>query len=128
MSAVLLDTSAYSAMRRGDKEIADAIRQASLIVVSPILVAELLYGYINGIKESENRDVLDDFLAEPYVLFVDVDMDTAERYAIIMRTLRSQGTPIPTNDIWTAALAWQHGYRILTRDKHFQNIPQVITV
>lgn len=128
MSTVLIDTSAYSAMRRDNQLIKDVMRRASLIVVSPITVAELSSGFLKGSRQKENLDYLDDFLNEPGVIFVDIDLDTAERYALIMKTLREQGTPVPTNDIWLAALGWQHGYEILTLDEHFRNIPQAALV
>lgn len=126
MSAILLDTSAYSAMRRGDKKIKAAMHRASLIAVSPIMVGELGIGFLGGSRRRENFDYLDDFLNDTGVIFVDIDLDTADRYALISTTLRQQGTPVPTNDVWLAALAWQHGYKILTLDEHFKKIPQVI--
>jgi len=33
--------------------------------------------------------------------------------------LSSAGRPIPANDIWIAALARQHGYAVLSRERHF---------
>lgn len=126
MSELLLDTSAYSYMIRGDAEIQKAIQKASLVVMSPITIGELLVGFVRGNKADKNREFLDDYLAEPRVFLVDIDADTSERYALIMNTLRQQGTPVPINDVWLAALAWQHGYKILTRDAHFTKIPQVI--
>ncbi len=37
--------------------------------------------------------------------------------------LRAQGTPIPENDIWIAALARQHTLRLVSRDTHFDGVP-----
>jgi len=39
--------------------------------------------------------------------------------------LRGQGTPIPTNDMWVAALVLQHDLCLLDRDRHFDALPQV---
>jgi tRNA(fMet)-specific endonuclease VapC len=36
--------------------------------------------------------------------------------------LKAAGTPIPTNDLWIAALARQHQLRIVTRDAHFRAV------
>jgi len=55
-----------------------------------------------------------------------LDQETAARYAAILNTLRNAGTPIPTNDIWIAATAMQHGLRLLTTDAHYVKVPQVI--
>ncbi|MCP4134020.1 MAG: type II toxin-antitoxin system VapC family toxin [bacterium] len=37
-----------------------------------------------------------------------------------------KGKPIPTNDIWIAAVAFQHGLKLFTRDKHFKDVPGLI--
>jgi predicted nucleic acid-binding protein len=57
---------------------------------------------------------------------VSVDDETAVRYAVILDSLRSAGTPVPTNDLWIAASAMQHGLVVLTTDAHFQKVSQVI--
>jgi tRNA(fMet)-specific endonuclease VapC len=126
MSGLLIDTSAYSCMVRNDSEVKRIIHKASLIVMSPITIGELIAGFAGGSREKQNREFLDDYLAEPRVYLVEIDADTGERFGLIKNTLKSQGTPIPDHDIWQAALAWQHGYKILTRDAHFSKIPQVM--
>ena len=55
-----------------------------------------------------------------------VDDETSGRYAAIYETLRTAGTPIPTNDVWIAASAMQHGLRLLTLDSHFRRVAQVL--
>ena len=55
-----------------------------------------------------------------------LDEETAERYAVIAAYLQSQGTPIPTNDLWIAATAMQYGLKLLTTDTHYQRVPQII--
>lgn len=124
--AALIDNSAYSAMRNNDKRVKDAIQKAELIVINPILIAELSTGFLKGTRQEENFDFLDHFINDTGILWVDIDLDTADRFALINQTLRTQGTPIPTHDVWQAALAWQHGYKILTLDTHFKKIPQVV--
>jgi tRNA(fMet)-specific endonuclease VapC len=59
---------------------------------------------------------------------LNVDVETADFYASILNNLRAAGTPIPTNDIWIAALAFQHGYKILSKDKHFSFIPGLMQI
>ncbi len=39
--------------------------------------------------------------------------------------LRPAHAPVPTNDLWIASLAVQHHLLLLTRDEHFQKLPQV---
>jgi predicted nucleic acid-binding protein len=40
--------------------------------------------------------------------------------------LKRAGSPVPDNDLWIAALALQHDLLLVTRDQHFQRIPQLL--
>jgi len=51
---------------------------------------------------------------------------TAERYAVIYASLRSSGQPIPTNDLWIAASAMEHGTELVTLDRDFSHVPQIL--
>jgi tRNA(fMet)-specific endonuclease VapC len=51
-----------------------------------------------------------------------VDEDTSEFYAEILNNLREIGRPVPTNDIWIAAVAFQNGLKLFTKDNHFKAI------
>ncbi len=126
MRRLLLDTSAYSAMRRGDERLLGPVREASSIVLTPVVIGELLYGFVGGGLERHNHDLLREFLGSERVDVLAVDEETAERYAVIRDYLRRQGTPIPANDIWIAASAAQHGLVLMTLDSHFKNLPQVL--
>lgn len=66
------------------------------------------------------------FLDSPRVVVHSIDAETADFYASILNSLKVAGTPIPTNDIWIAAVAFQHGYKIFTKDKHFNLIPGLV--
>ncbi len=57
-----------------------------------------------------------------------VDEQTTHHYAFIYRHLRKQGTPIPTNDMWIAALVLQHSLVLFARDAHFDALPQLALV
>lgn len=126
MSRLLLDTSAYSAMRRGDRRLLAPIQQAAEVFLTPVVIGELLYGFLGGGLEPGNRGLLRELLESPRVDVLSVDEETAERYAVIRDYLRQQGRPIPANDLWIAASAAQHGLRLLTLDDHFKGVPQVL--
>ena len=85
--------------------------------MSSISIGELLSGFKGGARERENRDELAEFLDTPRVSIYRVSEDTAEFYAEILNGLRSAGTPIPTNDIWIAAQAMEHGLRLVSMDR-----------
>ncbi|HWQ68987.1 MAG TPA: type II toxin-antitoxin system VapC family toxin [Patescibacteria group bacterium] len=126
MMRVLVDTSAYSAFMRGHPEVKLAIQRADQIYLSPVILGELLAGFIRGGRQKKNQKELQAFLESPRVTLVSVDEETAERYAVILNALWRAGTPIPTNDIWIAASAMQHGLHLLTTDPHYRKIVHII--
>ncbi len=128
MTRILLDTSAYSALLRGSVQVKEALQRAEEISMIPIVIGELLAGFTGGRFGKRNRRFLMEFLDTPRVRVINIDSETSERYAAVWTHLRSQGTPIPTNDLWIAASAMQHGLAVLTTDRHFLNVPQVLTV
>ena len=89
-------------------------------------LGELHAGFRLGNRGAQNERELSSFLRSPRVSIVDVGDQTAVRYAEIVLFLRRAGRPIPTNDIWIAAGAMEHGLRIVTTDAHFTRLPQVI--
>jgi predicted nucleic acid-binding protein len=127
MNRLLLDTSAYSGLLRGDDDIQRFIRRADALYLNPIVLGELRAGFGAGQRARKNEGHLRRFLGSPRVTVLNIDEETSERYALIMNSLWSAATPVPTNDIWIAASAMQHGLAVLTMDAHFQRIPQILT-
>jgi predicted nucleic acid-binding protein len=123
---ILIDTSAYSAFLRGHSEIKLSLQQAEEISLNPVVLGELIAGFTMGKSEKKNRGILREFMDSPRVRLLVMDEETSERYAAILHYLRKEGIVIPTNDLWIAASAMQHGLRILTTDKHYLNIPQIL--
>ena len=65
------------------------------------------------------------FLGKPTVGIMLPAPDTAEHYARLFVQLKRAGTPIPDNDLWIAALALEHDLLLITRDRHFDRVPQL---
>ena len=128
MKSVLIDTNIYSHAMRGDPESVIVLQQASEIGICSISIGELLSGFKAGKKERDNRKELEEFLDAPRVQIYAVDENTAEFYADILNNLRKKRTPIPTNDIWIAAVAFQHGLKLFSRDQHFKKVQGLILV
>ena len=126
MNRILIDTNIYSLALRGEKDVVNTLRQVNHIGISAISIGELLSGFKGGNKEQENRQQLCRFLDSPRVRLYVGDVDSAEYYSSVLNHLKKQGTPIPTNDIWIAAIALQHGLPLYTFDKHFSNIAGLI--
>lgn len=124
---IILDTSAYSAFLKGSLGVKLSLQQADEVFLNPVILGELAAGFLMGKNEKKNRAVLQEFLSSARVKVVEIDEETSERYAIIVHHLRIKGTPVPTNDLWIAASAMQHGLKVLTTDKHYLEIPQIIT-
>ena len=104
---LLLDSTAYSRLIRGDKQAAVVVvvRAATEILMSAMVIAELLYGLRNASRFDRNASDLRSFLDNSYVSFVPVCPITADRHFRIAVALRAKGDPIPTNDVWIAAHA-----------------------
>jgi tRNA(fMet)-specific endonuclease VapC len=119
---VLLDTNAYSGMMRGDESVVHHVVRAQQILLSSIVAGELLFGFRQGTRLKKNLAELEAFLENPNVSLLPVTMTTADRFGRIAVALRAKGKPIPTNDIWIAAHAFEAGADLLSFDKHFAHI------
>ena len=119
---ILLDSSAYSHLKRGDRRIVEIVRGSEEILLSTIVIGELLYGFRKGSRLERNLQDLHGFLSSPYVTVMTVSFTTADRYARIAASLRAKGRPIPANDIWIAAHALEAGADLVSYDRHFDQI------
>ena len=126
MTRLLLDTSAYSALFRGHAGVIAALQAAEAVYLNPIVIGELRSGFRRGNQRRQNENELDGFLQKPLTQTVSIDAETADRYAVIVSSLRAAGTMISTNDAWIAASAMQHGLTVLTTDADFLRIPQIL--
>ena len=123
---IMLDTNAYVGFKRNTAEAVEIIVKAELIVFSPVVIGELMFGFRNGTRFKENMDDLDRFLNHEAVDLLPVGKITSDRYSRIAVKLRQQGTPIPTNDIWIAAQAMEQGAELITSDQHFDKISGLV--
>ncbi len=126
MKKVLIDTNIYSLAMKGEANVVNLLRKIDQLGFSAISIGELLSGFKAGSRETKNREELNIFLDSPRVVVHSIDEGTADFYASILTTLKAAGTPIPTNDIWIAAVAFQFGYKIFSNDKHFNLIPGLV--
>lgn len=119
---ILLDTNAYSDLKRGHAGVAMIVRKATRVLLSAVVAGELLYGFRRGARFERNWKDLERFLESPFVAFLPVTLETADRFARIASALRAKGTPIPTNDIWIAAHAMETGATLVSEDRHFKEV------
>jgi predicted nucleic acid-binding protein len=122
----MIDTNVYAAFKRNETLAVDLLRRAEHISVSTVILGELLAGFRCGTREIQNRRELDLFLDSPRVSVSAIDDDTAEFYSAVFSDLKKKGRPIPSNDIWLAASALQHGCALASLDGHFAYISSLL--
>ncbi|MBL8514536.1 MAG: type II toxin-antitoxin system VapC family toxin [Betaproteobacteria bacterium] len=122
MQPIALDTNAYVAFKRGDADVIAVIQRAPRILLPVTVLGELLAGFAAGQREAANRKELNAFMQSPRVTPAQLTTVTADRYALVYAALRRAGRPIPTNDMWIAATALEHGAALLTLDAHFEAV------
>lgn len=122
VSRLVLDTSAYSHFRRGHAGVLDALARAERVLIPVTVLGELDAAFELGSRARDNRRVLDDFIAEPFVDVLDATPSVARHYGRVFSTLKRAGTPLPTNDIWIAASTIDCGGTLLTFDRGFERV------
>jgi len=125
---VAVDTNRYVDLCKGVAETVSILETADVIVLPFVVLAELRAGFLLGRRQAENGRALHTLLLKDDVDVVYADDQTTHHYASVYRQLRKQGTPIPTNDMWLAALVLQHNLALHARDRHFDHLPQLVRV
>lgn len=125
---VALDTNRYVDLCKGVLETVTIVEDADSVMVPFVVIGELRAGFAHGRRQAENEQILRRFLLKSGVHVLFADDQTTHHYAAVFRQLRKQGTPIPTNDMWLAALVLQHNLVLHARDKHFDHLPQLVRV
>jgi tRNA(fMet)-specific endonuclease VapC len=123
---VALDTNRITDLFRGDLELAEQLGTAVEVWIPLFVLGEIKAGFQGGTQQRHNEGLLNRLLAKPTVGVLLPSRETAEHYARIFVQLRRAGTPVPDNDLWIAALVLEHDLALITRDRHFERIPQVI--
>jgi len=127
MRPVLFDTNAYASFKRNEAAIIEIVQHAELIGISPIVIGELIAGFDGGSKAKQNKIELQKFLESSRIIVYPITLDTSHFFSQIYCNLKSKGKPIPTNDLWIASQALEHGCVVCTHDKHFGFIDGLIS-
>lgn len=120
---LLLDTNRLSDALAEVDEVLDTLETAEGIYVPVIALGEIRSGFLGGRRAAANESRLQWFLAQDGITTLGLDGPVSHRYATVHRALKQRGTPVPTNDLWIAATALEHGLVLYTRDGHFERIP-----
>ena len=122
---ILIDTSVYIDLLGGKEAAKERVQDCSRAYFSVITLGEVLAGLSAGEPLNRGSKLFYSFCDENGIDILPVTVKTAEHYAHIFRWLKDQGTPIPANDIWIAAVAAEHGLSLATSDKHFKYVPHI---
>ena len=120
---MILDTNALSAFVDGETGISEVLRRQARAAIPVIVLGEFRY----GIAQSKHRPAYEAWLESqlPRFEILSVTEETAVAYAALRVALKRSGRPIPANDAWIAALALQHRLTVLSRDSHFDVVPDL---
>ena len=120
---MILDTNALSSFVDGDVGVGNVLRGQPRAAIPVIVLGEFRY----GIAQSKQRSAYETWLEAhlPHFEILPVTDETAVAYADLRVALKRAGRPIPANDAWIAALALQHRLPVLSRDQHFDSVPDL---
>lgn len=120
---MILDTNAVSGLFAGDEALGKLLAVADRHHLPTIVLGEYRFGVVGSQRRKRLENQLDVLERESIILLP--DRETARTYAAVRHELKQQGTPIPENDVWIAALSRQHGQPIVSRDRHFDVVPDL---
>ena len=125
---LVIDTNALIRLFDGEKAIAKTLFAAERVLVPAVVCGEIDAGCTGKTKrENAVRDSFEKFLALPQVEVLEISRRTASYYAQVYNYCKASGKPIPTNDVWIAACAFERGAVILTNDRHLLALPLLRT-
>lgn len=117
---MILDTNGLSAVANGEAALEPILRKAAQIAIPVIVLGEYRYCISHSRDGKHYEQWLTEYL--PKFRILDVDERTTIPYAAVRSELKRAGTPIPSNDVWIAALCRQHSLPLLSRDRHFDAV------
>ena len=119
----ILDANVVIDLLKGKENVAFEIDKSKAVYIPVFALGELYLGAESSNRIQYHLDQINAFLTIANVL--NTSDNTALIYGEMKSDLKRKGTPIPENDIWIAALAKEHEMPIVTRDKHFKNLPDI---
>lgn len=127
---VIIDTSIWIDVERGRLAPGDvaAVTGQEPVYLAPPVLAELQYGVQRATTPGQRQKRASAFARIRRKPCLIIDGETGEVFGRLAADLDASGTPhaYRVQDLWLAALAVQHGLKVLTRNvKDFEGIPGV---
>jgi len=123
---VALDTNRLTDLFQGDTELAEWLGTCDEVWIPLVVLAEIKAGFHGGSRQNRNEILLQKLLGKSTVGVLLPSRETAEHYARLFVQLKRAATPVPDSCLWIAALALEHDLVLITRDHHFERIPQLL--
>ena len=117
---MILDTNALSAVADNDAAAVRIFRQVETVELPVTFLGEFRFGIAYSRRRNDYEKWLGELMAATRVL--PVDQETSARYAQVRAESKKAGKPIPSNDLWIAALCRQHRLPLLSLDQHFDAV------
>jgi tRNA(fMet)-specific endonuclease VapC len=117
---LILDTNSLSDYLDRSPEAVKVVSDAHELAIPVIVAGEFAF----GIAQSRHREAYERSLQRMLerCTVLDIGIETARHYAAIRLELKGAGKPIPSNDLWIAALCRQHALPVMSRDTHFDYV------
>jgi tRNA(fMet)-specific endonuclease VapC len=130
--AYLLDTNHWSYLERGEAGVVERLKNLppdTLFYMPVIAQGELLAGIEAAASPSRKAAlrIWDEKTVNEVTEVLPVTSAVAEQYARIYASLRRAGTPISSNDIWIAAIAFANDLIVVTADRDLDVVPGLRT-
>ncbi len=111
---MILDTNALSAVADDDPAAVRLFSNAATIELPAIVLGEYRFGIAQSRRRKEYEKWLQELVAATRLL--PVDQETTSHYAQVRAELKKAGKPIPSNDLWIAALCRQYRLPLMSQD------------
>ncbi len=122
---MIIDTNVYSALSRGAASAIELVAASKELRLPLPVIAELRFGFVNGSRQEENEERLQQFLAQSRVAVIYPTLRTTNFYAELELLCVRKGCALSQNDLWIAALAREADDTLATFDRDFETLSDI---
>ena len=126
MNGNLMDANVIVRVLNGDRELINELSKISSLCTCTVVLGELMYGAAKSAHVVQNKQNAKSFCSRYPLL--GVSNIVAEFYGEIKKDLLSHGNVMPENDMWIAATALANDMTVITQDKHFEHIQNLMVI
>lgn len=119
----MIDTNVAIDLLKQPMLLLSRFRSGVQLYLPVVVLGELYHGSYSSTDAGKSITTVEAFAASMKV--VEVSVQIARRFGSIRAHLWKAGSPIPDDDVWIAAAASVLVVPLVTRDKHFANVPDL---